>query len=226
MSRIIFGLVLLVLAAASATAQTINDQAKTMLGTWEFSNADRDKTCSVTFKADRATSGYRLEYDPKCAEDFPLLRDVAGWTYSDNDLLHFVDPRGKSLVEFSEVESGMYEAPTPGFGVLFLQNSAETAAQPVPLDQVTGDWALMRGAGKPLCTITLLTDPVNEGFAVTTKPDCDPSIARLKFVRWRLDRDELVITPASSNVWRFEQQDANTWERVPESSNPYRLVRQ
>ena len=226
MSRIIFGLVLLVLAAASAAGQTINDQAKTMIGTWEFSNADRDKTCSVTFKADRAVSGYRLEYDPKCVDDFPLLRDVAGWTYSDNDLLHFVDPRGKSLVEFSEVESGMYEAPTPGFGVLFLQNSAETAAQPVPLDQVTGDWALMRGAGKPLCTITLLTDPVNEGFAVATKPDCDPSIARLKFVRWRLDRDELVITPTGSNVWRFEQQDANTWERVPESSNPYRLVRQ
>jgi hypothetical protein len=226
MSRIIFGLVFLALAAVSAQAQTINEQAKAMLGTWEFSTAERDKICNITFKADRGASGYRVEFDAKCVADFPLLRDVAGWTYSDNDLLNFVDPRGKSLVEFSEVESGMYEAPTPGFGVLFLQNAAEAAVQPVPLERVTGDWALMRGPGKPLCVFTLTTDPADEGFAVRVKPDCDASIARLNLVRWRLDRDELLLMPVRGNTWRFEQEDANTWERVPETVNPYRLVRQ
>jgi hypothetical protein len=226
MSRIVFGLVVLILAAASATSQTINEQAKVMIGTWEFSNADRDKTCNVTFKADRAVSGYRLEFDPKCADDLPLLRDVAGWTYPDNDFLHFVDVRGKSLVDFSEVEAGMYEAPTPGFGVLFLQNSAEAPAKPIPLEQVTGDWALMRGTGKPLCTLTLSTNPAEEGFAVTVKSGCDPAIARLNFARWKIDRDELMVVPARGNPWRFEQEDPNTWERVPESANPYRLVRQ
>jgi hypothetical protein len=226
MSRIIFGLIVLVLAAANAVAQQINDQAKAMIGTWEFSSAERDKVCNVTFKADRATSGYRLEFDPKCTDDFPLLRDVAGWTYPDNELLSFVDARGKSLVEFSEVETGMYEAPTPGFGVLFLQNSADVGSKPIPLDQVTGDWALMRGTGKPLCTLTLTTDPADEGFALKVGTGCDPSIVRLGFVRWRLDRDELMIAPARGNAWRFEQEDTNTWERVPESANPYRLVRQ
>jgi hypothetical protein len=226
MSRIIFGLVVLTIAAASAAAQPVNDQAKAMLGTWEFSNAERDKTCSVTFKADRTAVGYRLEFDPKCADDFPLLRDVAGWTYPDNELLSFVDGRGKSMVEFSEVETGMYEAPTPGFGVLFLQNAADVGVQPVPLTQVTGDWALTRGPGKPLCTFTLTTDPATEGFALKVKPDCDQTIARLRFVRWRLDRDELTIAPASGAAWRFLQEDPDNWERVPESSNPYRLVRQ
>jgi hypothetical protein len=200
--------------------------AKDTFGAYEIRNKSGSKRCRVVLTQEQAIGGYAIDAAPDCAKAFPIMADIAGWTYSDNDLLHFVDPRGKSLVEFSEVESGMYEAPTPGFGVLFLQNSAETAAQPVPLDQVTGDWALMRGAGKPLCTITLLTDPVNEGFAVATKPDCDPSIARLKFLRWRLDRDELVITPTGGNVWRFEQEDANTWARGPESANPYRLVRQ
>jgi hypothetical protein len=72
----------------------------------------------------------------------------------------------------------------------------------------------------------LTTDPSDEGFALRVKPDCDPSIARLNLVRWRLDRDELLLMPARGNTWRFEQEDANTWERVPESANPYRLVRQ
>ncbi|HVV79223.1 MAG TPA: AprI/Inh family metalloprotease inhibitor [Pseudolabrys sp.] len=226
MRRMVFGLVVLVLAATGARAQAINDQAKAMLGTWEFSNADRDKTCNLTFKNDKAASGFKLEFDAKCADDLPLLRDVAGWTYPDNDLLHFVDRSGKPLVDFSEVETGMFEAPTPGFGVLFLQNSADAAAKPVPLEQVTGDWALMRGTGKPLCIFTFTTGSAEEGFALTVKPDCDPSIARLGFAWWKIDRDELLIAPSRGNPWRFEQDDANAWERVPESANPYRLVRQ
>jgi hypothetical protein len=226
MRRLVFGSLILMLAATGLRAQAVNDQAKAMLGTWEFSNADRDKVCNVTFKSDRAASGFRLEFDAKCADDFPLLLDVAGWTFPDNDLLHFVDARGKSLVEFSEVETGMYEAPTPGFGVLFLQNAADIGTQPVPLAQVTGDWALTRGPGKPLCTFTLTTDPAEEGFALKTKPGCDAAIVRLGFVRWKIDRDELMIAPAHGNPWRFEQDDPNTWERVPESANPYRLVRQ
>jgi hypothetical protein len=226
MSRFAFAIAMLILAGSGAAAQSLNEQSKAMLGAWEFSNADRDKSCTVTFKAERAAIGYRLEFDPKCADDFPLVRDIAGWDYPDNDLLHLLDARGKSLVDFSEVEMGMFEAPTAGLGVLFLQNSADAGSLPIPLDQVTGDWTLLRGAGKPLCTISLNTNPADEGFSLTLKPGCDAAIARLNFVRWRLDRDELMIAPARGTPWRFEQNDANTWERVPGSSNPYRLVRQ
>src|SRR5689334_18959012 len=226
MNRVALALLLFLCAGVNAAAQSLNDQAKAILGTWEFSNADRDKTCSVTFKESRAVSGYRLEFDPKCADDFPLLRDVAGWSYADNEFLKLLDAKGKSLAEFSEVETGMFEAPTPGYGVLFLQNSADAGSQPVPIEQVVGDWALMRGSGKPVCSITLSTTPADEGFALTVKPGCDPAIARLNFTRWRIDRDELMLSPARGNAWRFEQNDANTWERVPESTNPYTLVRQ
>lgn len=226
MSRIALAIVVLLAAGAGAAAQTINEQAKAMVGTWEFSNADRDKSCNVTFKAERAAGGYRVEFDPKCIDDFPLVRDVTGWSYPDNDLLHFNDAKGKSLIDFSEVESGMFEAPTPGLGVLFLQNAVDAASAPVPLEQVTGDWALMRGTGKPLCTLSLTANPAEEGFALVVQPGCDSSITRLNFARWRIDRDELTIAPARGTIWRFEQSDTNTWERVPESTNPYRLVRQ
>lgn len=226
MNRAALAFLILICASVSAFAQSLNDQAKAMLGSWEFSNADRDKTCSITFKDSRGGSGYRLEFDAKCADDFPLLKDVAGWSYPDNDFLKLLDAKGKALAEFSEVESGMFEAPTPGYGVLFLQNSADAGSQPVPIEQVVGDWALMRGSGKPLCSITLSAAPADEGFALTVKPGCDPAIARLNFVRWRIDRDELMLSPARGNAWRFEQNGANTWERVPESANPYTLVRQ
>jgi hypothetical protein len=216
--------------ASVAGAQAVNEAAKQMVGSsWEFSNADRDKTCTVTFKADRVgTAGYKVEFEPKCTDDFPMVRDIAAWSYPDNDLLHFLDARGKPLIDFSEVETGMFEAPTPGFGVLFLQNSADAGTPPIQPDQVAGDWAIMRGAsGKPLCQITLTTTPAaEEGFAIVVKPGCDPSITRLNFNRWKMDRDELMISPARGNPWRFEQSDANNWERVPESANPYTLVRQ
>jgi hypothetical protein len=226
MSRFAIAIAFLIFAAVGASAQALNDQAKAMVGTWEFSNADRDKTCNLTFKAERAGAGYRLDFDPKCVDDFPLLRDIVAWTYPDNDLLHLVDSQGRALVDFSEVETGMFEAPTPGVGVLFLQNSADAGVQPVPIEQVVGDWALMRGGGKPLCSFSLTTAPADEGFAITVKPGCDPAIARLNFVRWKIDRDELMIAPSRGGPWRFEQNDTDTWERVPESSNPYTLVRQ
>jgi len=226
MRRSGFVLAALLFLGTDASAQSLNESAKAMVGSWEFSNADRDKICIVTFKAERATSGYRVEFDPKCIEQFPLVRDVAGWNYPDNDLLHLVDAQGKSLIDFSEVETGMFEAPTQGLGVLFLQNAADAAPPPIPLDQVAGDWALMRGAGKPLCTITLSTTAADDGFALLLKPGCDPAIVRLNFARWRLDRDELMIAPARGNSWRFEQSDANSWSRVPASANPYVLVRQ
>jgi hypothetical protein len=207
-------------------AQAINDNAKSVLGSWEFSTAERDKRCTVTLTESRAGNGYKLDYDPKCIDDFPLLRDVSGWSYPDNDLLRFLDARGRPLVEFSEVESGMYEAPTQGYGVLFLQNAADAGAPPIKIEDVAGDWAITRGSPRPLCVITLTTTAADDGFSVVVKPGCDQAITRLNFNRWKIDRDELMLSPARGNAWRFEQDDAKNWERVPESANPYRLVRQ
>ena len=72
--------------------------------------------------------------------------------FPENDLLRLLDAKGKVLAEFSEVEDGIYEAPTPGVGVLFLQNAATAAGSPPPPPEaVAGDWLLTRGTGAPLC---------------------------------------------------------------------------
>jgi hypothetical protein len=214
------------LGAAPAGAQSVpNDSEKAMAGAWELSNAERDKLCQATFAADRASGGFKVEFEAKCVDDFPPLRDVTAWKYPDNDLLRLVDGKGKSVVEFSEVESGIFEAPTPGLGVLFLQHPGDAGPPPKPPEEIAGDWAVTRG-DKTLCTLTLTTTAASDGMTLSAKPGCDASITRLGFNQWRIDRDELMITPARGNTWRFESIDATTWQRVPEAPNPYRLVRQ
>jgi hypothetical protein len=109
-------------AALAQGAPRLNEAAQTMLGAWEFSNASRDKVCIVTFKSARTAVGYQVSLGRDCVAQYPLLAGVAGWKYLDDDLLYLLDAQGKALVEFSEVEDGIFEAPTPGAGVLFLQS--------------------------------------------------------------------------------------------------------
>jgi hypothetical protein len=94
---------------------------RTMAGTWEFSNADREKTCTIMFRNENARVGRRIEFDPKCAALFPFVPEIVGWRLSDNDFLRLLDAQGNAVLEFSEVESGIFEAPKPGEGILFIQ---------------------------------------------------------------------------------------------------------
>jgi Protease inhibitor Inh len=213
-------------AQAPATQSTVlGESAKAVIGTWEFSNADRDKVCTLTFKADRSRGGFEIDIDKTCPKLFPLLNDVVAWNYPENDLLRLLDAQGKSLVEFSEVEDGIFEAPTPGIGVLFLQNAAAAGPPPTPSAQIAGDWTMMHN-GAPLCRLTLTTNAAKDGLALSVKPGCDPTIARLNLTLWRIDRDELMLVPARGAPWRFEEVDGTTWQRVPVSDDPIMLVRQ
>jgi len=222
----LFGLAWLCMtgAALAQTPATLGESAKAVVGTWEFSNADRDKICTVTLKSDPAPAGFKVEFDKNCRNLFPLVSDVVAWNFPENDLLRLLDAKGKSLVEFSEVEDGIYEAPTPGVGVLFLQNAAAAVTSGKPADQMAGDWSLVR-AGKSLCALTLTMNAAGDGYALTIKPGCDAAIARLNFARWRMDSDQLMLVPARANAWRFEEGENNAWRRVPDT-DPITLVRQ
>jgi hypothetical protein len=217
---------MLALMAGAAQAQpAMNEQAKNVVGTWEFSNADRDKTCSVTLKAEPAPGGYKAEFDPNCAAQFPLTGNVVSWKYPDNDLLYLLDARGQALVQFSEVEDSIFEAPTPGVGVLFLQNPAAAPAPAKSAAQVAGNWMLKRGDGAVLCQLVLTETVLKDGFALKLEPGCEASVARLGFTQWRLDREELLLVPARGAPWRFESIDEKTWGQLPESDNRVTLVR-
>jgi hypothetical protein len=233
MTRIVaIGLTVICLTSA-ARAQTppptgMTDNAKAVLGSWEFSNADRDKICTATLKPDPVKVGFKVEFDANCAALFPLVADVAGWIYPENDLLRLVDSAGRSLVEFSEVEDRIFEAPTPGVGVLFLQNASAAAGVPAKTpDQVAGNWAITKGeAAKPVCQLGLTMTAAKDNFVLSVKPGCDQTIVRLNFTQWRLDRGELLLLPARGNSWRFESVDDTTWRRLPESADQIQLVRQ
>jgi Protease inhibitor Inh len=210
--------------ACAAHAQSLQPpgvSATAMIGAWEFSDAERDKICTVKFSGEPTRVGFKIAFDANCGNLYPVARQIAGWKFPDNDLLYLLDAKGEALISFSEVEDGIFEAPTPGIGVLFLQKSAGAAPplQKRPED-VAGDWQLKRGDGSVACTLTLAAG----GFSITVKPGCDAAIAKLNFAQWRLDRDVLLLVPARGDPWRFEEADGN-WRRLSETAEPVMLER-
>jgi hypothetical protein len=227
--RSIIAVLGLIVAIASAHAQApVSDDAKAMAeGTWEFSNADRDKRCTLTFRTDAAATGMRLEFDKGCAALFPFIKEIVGWSRAQNDFLRLLDAKGQSVLEFSEVESRIFEAPRPGEGILFIQASTAVGPPPKEADVMFGDWALKRGGGaKPICTMTLANTPAGEDFlALKLKPGCDPLVMRFAPNAWQMDRGELVLKNARNQTWRFAEGEGGAWQRVPEGSQSLTLVR-
>jgi hypothetical protein len=225
MLRIVFVICALVFGAA-ATAQTnptLSEAVKSMIGSWEFSNAERDKVCNARFTVDRAGGSYRVTFDADCAKLFPLVRQVVGWRFPQEDLLYLVDAQGRAVISFSEVEDGIFEAPTPGIGVLFLQNPAAIAAasKSSSSDEVAGNWAVVDSRGNQLCILTL----AKEGFGVAARSGCDPRITAMNLTQWRMDDGDLLLVPSSGQPIRFEDADGN-WRQLSDSPNAVVLVRQ
>ena len=71
---------------AHAVAQSAAETAKTMAGGWEISNADRDRTCIVTLRADPARVGFKLDLDRNCAIAIPATRDIDAWTIANETI--------------------------------------------------------------------------------------------------------------------------------------------
>jgi hypothetical protein len=223
---------LLVLGAAlvfgaSVRAQNATDLAKDMIGDWELATAGRDRTCAVTLKNDNAAGGKKLEFEKACAEALPFTKDIAAWSVKGLDIVRLQDGKGESLLDFTEVENGIFEGTRQGEGVFILQNLAAARAMNRSTDQMIGDWSVVRGGGKTICGITLTnTDAGNESFQVFLKPRCDALIATFAPTIWRIERGELLLISAKRETWRFEADDNAQWRRVPDSADPLLLVRQ
>jgi hypothetical protein len=207
------------------TATPLSDAAKDLVGAWEISNAERDKRCPVTFSVDAAPGGFKLELDTACGSTFPQLKDVVIWKLGPNDAVRLVDSKGVVVLEFTEVESGMYEGERKGEGLFFMQSQAAVKAETRTADQLFGDWRLLRELDQPLCTLTLSN--AQEGadrYKVLVKAGCDGAIAGFGLTTWRLDRDQLLLT-GRDGTWRFTESDPATWERMPLSTDPLLLMR-
>jgi hypothetical protein len=224
-------LALLALAAAAGLARAqpappVSDAARDLVGAWEISNADRDRRCALTFSVDPAPGGLKLGLDPECGNAIPALKEVVVWALGPSDVVRLLDLRGVAVLEFNEVESGMYEAERKGEGLFFMQSQAAVKAEVHTPEQLFGDWKVLRELDTPLCTLTLSNAPDAGGsYKLAVKSGCDASIAGFGLTTWRLDRDQLVLTGRSGS-WRFAESDPTTWERFPLSTDPLLLMRQ
>lgn len=224
---LLFSVVLLFWSTIAPPAQTPppSKAAKGMVGKWELSNADRDKVCSVIFRTDPGPAGMKLEFEPLCFGLFPFLKEIVGWRLEENDFLRLVNGRGQSVLDFSEVESRMFEALQPGEGRLLIE-AAGSAVPNITTEQMNGDWAVVRGAtGRTICTLTLLGTAVGEGFAVKVNAPCDPLVTRFNPVSWRLERGGLSLFSARGDSWLFEAEGPTNWQRIPRTADPVLLVR-
>lgn len=211
-----------------ASSQNAPDLAKEMIGEWELSTAGRDRTCALTLKNDNAPGGKKLELEKGCTEALPFTKGVASWSIKGlGDIVRLQDGKGDAVLDVTEVESGIFEGTRQGEGVFILQNLAAARALNRSTDQMIGDWSVVRGSGKAICGITLTnTDAGNESFQVFVKPRCDPAIANFAPTIWRIERGELLLISAKREIWRFEADDNAQWRRVPDSADPFLLVRQ
>lgn len=217
------GAVIALPAGVCAQGTQPSEEAKEMQGTWEISNADRDKLCTVTLTPESAPGGMKLEFEPACAEAFELTKQIRAWRRH-KDGLHFVDSRGRVLLNLDEVEQGMFEGMRPGEGRYFVQSLTAVRAEARP-EQLFGEWHVSRGTDESICVITLSNKPARENFSLELKPGCGALVTGFNPTSWHMDRGELVISSARGS-WRFEEAGEIAWRRVPEGTDPLWLVRQ
>ena len=170
--------------------------------------------------------GLKLELEPDCAKALPFTGAIKGWSIKGLDIVRLQDAAGESVIDFTEVESGIFEGLRSGEGVYILQNLAAARSLAKSMDQMIGDWSMVRGNGSVICGLTLTnTEAAQDSFAVFLKPRCDALVAKFNPTLWRLERGELQMMSASGEVWRFEADDNAQWRRVPDSADPLIMIR-
>jgi hypothetical protein len=220
-------LVALLAGASLVRAQDASTLKKDMIGQWELSTTERSKTCVVTLKPDSTPQGLKLELEPGCAAALPFTKDITAWNVRGLDIVRLQDAAGQPVIDFTEVESGIFEGLRQGEGIYILQNLAAARSLAKSMDQMIGDWAMVRGNGVVICGITLTnTEASPDNFQVFLKPKCDPAIAAFAPTQWRLDRGQMLLLSAKGDIWQFEADDNAQWRRVPDSADPLIMLRQ
>ena len=212
--------------ALPARSQDSSTLKKDMVGQWELATTERSKTCVVTLKGDASPQGLKLELEPSCAAAWPFTKDITSWNIKGLDIVRLQDATGQPVIDFTEVESGIFEGLRTGEGVYILQNLAAARSLAKSMDQMIGDWSMVRGNGQAVCGLTLTnTEAGQDNFQVFLKPKCDPAIATFAPTQWRLDHGQMLLLSAKGETWQFEADDNAQWRRVPDSADPLIMIR-
>ena len=210
-----------------ALAQDTTTLKKEMPGQWELSTTERSKTCVVTLKADAAAQGFKLELEPACKAALPFTKDIVAWSVKGLDIVRLQDATGEAVIDFTEVEAGIFEGLRQGEGVYILQDLAAARSMAKSMDQMIGDWSIVRGNGQPVCGLTLTnTEAGPDNFQVFLKPKCDAAVAQFNPTQWRLERGQIILLSKAGEAWQFEADDNAQWRRVPDTADPLIMLRQ
>jgi hypothetical protein len=217
----------LVLCGSQARSQDAATLKKDMVGQWELSTTERSKTCVVTLKPDATPQGLKLELEPGCAKALPFAKDIAAWSVKGLDIVRLQDASGQPVIDFTEVESGIFEGVRQNEGVYILQNLAAARSLAKSMDQMIGDWAMVRSNGQAICGLTLTnTDAGQDNFQVFLKPKCDAAITAFAPTKWRLEHGQMLLMSDKGETWQFEADDNAQWRLVPDSTDPLIMMRQ
>lgn len=225
--RLVGVVVLATMAAPVARAQDAPALAGAMVGQWELATAERGKTCVLTLATEPAANGMRVDLDGGCAAALPFTQAIVAWSVKGLDIVRLQDATGQAVIDLTEVESGIFEGVRSGEGVYLMQNLTAARALTRTMDQMIGEWALMRGSGRTLCGMTLTnTEATGDNFKVFLNSGCGPPVAGFNPVMWRLERGEIILIAANGQTWHFQADDNAQWRRVPEEADPLILMRQ
>ena len=220
-------LLTLIAGGSPAPAQDASTLKKDMVGQWELSTTERSKTCVVTLKSDATPQGMKLELEPGCAAALPFTKEITAWSVKGLEIVRLQDAKGEAVIDLTEVESGILEGLRQGEGIYILQNLAAARSLAKSMDQMIGDWAMVRGNGQAICGLTLTnTDAGQDNFQVFLKPKCDPAIAAFAPTQWRLEHGQMLLMSKNGDVWHFEADDNAQWRLVPDTADPLIMLRQ
>ena len=216
-----------VVAGPPAQAQDSASLKKEMIGQWELATTERSKTCVVTLKPDTTPQGLKLELEPGCPAALPFTKDIAPWSLAGLDIVRLQSAAGESVIDFTEVETGIFEGVRSGEGIYILQNLAAARSLAKSMDQMIGDWAMVRGNGNTVCGLVLTNnDAGHDNFQVFVKPKCDSTIANFAPTQWRLEHGQILLMADNGDTWHFEADDNAQWRLVPDSADPLIMLRQ
>ncbi|RZN33485.1 AprI/Inh family metalloprotease inhibitor [Bradyrhizobium sp. Leo121] len=225
-----FSIVAVLLAIAGgagpASSQDASSLKQEMIGQWELATTERSKTCVVTLKGDATAQGLKLELEPSCPAALPFTKDIAAWNIKGLDIVRLQNAAGEPVIDFTEVESGIFEGHRTGEGVYILQNLAAARALAKSMDQMIGDWSMVRGNGQAICGLTLTnTEAGQDNFQVFLKPKCDPAVTAFAPTVWRLDHGQMLLMSEKGETWQFEADDNAQWRKVPDTAAPLIMLR-
>jgi protease inhibitor Inh len=216
-----------IVCGPQAWPQDASALKKDMIGQWELSTTERSKACVVTLKGDATPQGLKLELEPACAAALPFTKEITAWNIRGLDIVRLQDAAGQAVIDFTEVESGIFEGLRQGEGIYIMQNLAAARSLAKSMDQMIGDWAMVRGNGQSICGLTLTnTEATADNFQVFLKPRCDPAVTAFAPTQWRLERGALLLMSANGEIWHFEADDNAQWRRVPDAADPLIMLRQ